>query len=214
MKWGKLYVLEGIDKIGKSTQAEELGKKLNGKVEKFPYRTSEIGQILNRHLTKKNEIKYLKTEHLLMAANRAEREEEIIRTLKSGVDVIADRFYASGIAYTSAKNIDGTVFKTENDLYNWAKLADWGIIEPDITFYFKSETSFERKNETDEEIYEIDEFQKRVSNQFEKIKKEKKNWVEIEVDMYRNRIEELTEELLQIIGKNRGEENLLRFNTF
>ena len=35
MKWGKFYVLEGIDKMGKSTQAEELGKKLNGKVERL-----------------------------------------------------------------------------------------------------------------------------------------------------------------------------------
>ena len=214
MKRGKFYVLEGLDKVGKTTQAEKLGKKLNGKVEKFPYRTSEIGQILNKHLTNEKKIECLKTEHLLMAANRAEREEEIIKTLKNGVDVIADRFYASGVAYTSAKGINGTTFQTNEDLYNWAKMADWNIIEPDITFYFKSETGFKEKDDINREIYENVTFQNKVDTQFEKIKNEKKNWLEIKVDAYKNKVEELTEELFRIVEEDKKTENSLHFNTF
>ena len=97
----------------------------------------------------------------------------MVKNLDAGFDVLTDRFYASGIAYTSAKEIDGLVFRKREDLYNWAKLADRGIIEPDITFYFKSEINF-KKSDENREIYENDAFQKRACEQFEKIKNEKK----------------------------------------
>ena len=212
---GRLIAFEGLDNSGKTTQVEKLGKRLNGKIEKFPNRASKIGQIINDHLTKRKVIQSLKTEHLLMAANRAERETEIIQNLKDGFDVLADRFYASGVAYTSAKEIDGTLFQTNDELYNWAKLADQHIIEPDITFYFTSEIDFEQTDDhMNREIYENDAFQKKVKGQFERIKNEKQNWVEIKVDMYRNKIQELNDVLFKIIKEQGEMEGAIRFNSF
>ena len=209
---GRFVVVEGIDFGGKTTQIERLGKRLNAKIEKFPNRNSRIGQIIDDHLTEKDLIRSIKAEHLLMAANRAEREPAIIQNLNAGFDVIADRFYASGVAYTSAKGIDETFFHSNDDLYNWAELADQAIIEPDITFYFKTEIGFKKSGHR--EIYEKETFQKKVSEQFERIKKEKKNWIEIEVDMYKDKIEELTNVLFQIIENYGKVEDSFRFNFF
>ena len=168
--------------------------------------------MIDDHLTKKDLIKSMKTEHLLMAANRAEREAAIIQNLNAGFDVIVDRFYASGVAYTSAKEIDGTFFRSKDDLYNWAKLADQGIIEPDITFYLKTDNGFKKGDY--KEIYEEETFQKKVSDQFERIKREKGDWIEIDVDMYENKIEELNDVLFQIIEEHKKVENSFRFNSF
>ena len=104
---GSLIVFEGCDRSGKTTQVKKLVEKLNregksAKMMRFPDRTTGIGSIINSYLTCAKELDDHAV-HLLFSANRWELEQEILKTLQEGTNVIIDRYAYSGVAFSAAK---------------------------------------------------------------------------------------------------------------
>lgn len=105
MKQGFFITLEGIDGVGKSTQA----KKLSDTLKQEGYRVvttrepggSEIGDsIRNILLNKKFNEMTPQTEVLLYAASRSEHVQKLIKPLLiQGKIVISDRYIDSSLAY-------------------------------------------------------------------------------------------------------------------
>lgn len=129
---GRLFVFEGIDRSGKSTQASLLKAYLEGtgkRVEavKFPERSTLIGSLIDQYLKGTTEGACRLDDHavhLLFSANRWEFDQWIREKLDGGVDLIFDRYFYSGIAYSAAKGLD----------LEWCKAADSGLPPGDLVF--------------------------------------------------------------------------------
>ncbi|XP_066597877.1 thymidylate kinase isoform X2 [Prorops nasuta] len=175
-KRGALLVFEGCDRAGKTTQAKKLVEALNAngipaKTRSFPDRSTVVGEIINKFLTKNIHLPP-ETIHLLFSANRWEYSEDIINTLKSGVTLVLDRYAASGAAYTAAN--------TNKDL-KWCKESDRGLPRPDLVFLFKiNESNLNSRENWGVEKFENTDFQKKVSLNFEKLMDEK--WIVIDAN--------------------------------
>ena len=99
---GKLIVLEGIDGVGKTTQAQLLLKSIPKSLYIHDVSTNEtgvFGSCLNEIL--KFEPLSPLTEQLLIAASRCRNIEKILLPLRNGKNVIADRFVWSSLVYSN-----------------------------------------------------------------------------------------------------------------
>lgn len=164
-KRGVLILIEGLDRAGKSTQcslvAEALQKKF-GPTElwKFPDRETAVGQMINNYLTSsKNELSD-EAIHLLFSANRWELAGKLTSKLLAGVNVVLDRYYYSGIAFTAAKH-------KSNMTLDWCASPDKGLPAPDMTFFLDvSESVAQSRGGYGQERYEKVEFQRAVRKIF------------------------------------------------
>ena len=97
---GRLLALEGIDGCGKSTQARALAEALGALLTHEPGATP-VGQSLRRILLDPDgPVLALRTEALLMAADRAEHVATVVEpALAAGRWVVSDRYSGSTIAY-------------------------------------------------------------------------------------------------------------------
>jgi dTMP kinase len=107
---GKIIVLEGTDKAGKTTQSRMLLEALKnmGKVcvvIDFPDYATAIGMEIRAFLDGKREYPS-EAKHLLFSANRWEKKKEIESMVENGTIVILNRYWQSNLAYGSANGID------------------------------------------------------------------------------------------------------------
>lgn len=127
---GKLFIVEGIDGSGKSTQIDLLKKWLESQgfsVFYTEWNSSELVKETTKEGKKKN-ILTPTTFSLLHATDFADRlYYQIIPPLKAGMIVLADRY-----AYTAFARdvVRGVHPEWVRNLYSFA-------IKPDISFYFK-----------------------------------------------------------------------------
>jgi aspartyl-tRNA synthetase len=113
------------------------------------------------------------TIHLLFSANRWETVEKLLSELRSGTDVVCDRYVYSGIAYSAAKGLD----------LEWCRAPDKGLPEPDLVLYMKVSAEVARqRGGYGEERYEKEAFQRTVGEQFMKMGCSEKNWRVINAD--------------------------------
>lgn len=134
-KRGKLIVIEGLDKAGKTTQIELLKQKLDVQKTRyvsarFPSRDEDgslIGKLIRDQLVSSSSTKKLSPEvlHLLFAADRWERKEQIEKWLEEGINVILDRYSYSGIAYSLAQGVNPSL----------CKIVEVGLPVPDVIYY-------------------------------------------------------------------------------
>ena len=117
---GRFIVIEGIDGSGKSTMAARVAAEL-GRRGRRVVRTREPGgtplgeKIRALLLDAKNSEMVPLTELFLYMASRAQLVDEIVRpALRSGADVVCDRYYYSTAAYQGAAGRVG--MKTVLDL--------------------------------------------------------------------------------------------------
>ncbi|XP_068821633.1 thymidylate kinase isoform X2 [Capricornis sumatraensis] len=106
---GALIVLEGVDRAGKSTQSRKLVDALcaeghRAELLRFPERSTEIGKLLSSYLEKKSEVEDHSV-HLLFSANRWEHVPLMKEKLSQGITLVVDRYAFSGVAFTSAKEL-------------------------------------------------------------------------------------------------------------
>ncbi|NLY10958.1 MAG: dTMP kinase [Firmicutes bacterium] len=134
MQKGVFITFEGIDGVGKSTQARMLKEALIAKgievLLTFEPGATNIGRAIRQVLLNvaSKEMAY-QTEILLYAADRAQHVKEVIKpTLELGITVISDRYIDSSIAYQG--------YGLGWDRQSIIEINDWasGGIKPDITF--------------------------------------------------------------------------------
>jgi dTMP kinase len=110
LRKGKIIVLEGIDKAGKSTQSKLLMDylKLSGKIctlITFPDYTTSIGAEIKAFLEGKRDYP-VELKHILLSANRWEKKKEIESMVDSGTIVIINRYYQSNLVYGTSNGLN------------------------------------------------------------------------------------------------------------
>ena len=97
---GKLIAVEGIDGVGKTTQARRLAKS-RGYEYTFQFGATDVGAVIRDLLLDPSHDKLdNKTEALLVIADKAQHVAEIVRpALTAGKNVVTDRYTASTLAY-------------------------------------------------------------------------------------------------------------------
>jgi dTMP kinase len=115
---GRLIALEGIDGCGKSTQARAVATALGALLTHEPGATP-LGATLRHALLSPDAAEIsIRTEALLMAADRAEHVAQVIEpALAAGQWVVTDRFSGSTMAYQG--------YGRGLDLPGLAALVDW-----------------------------------------------------------------------------------------
>jgi dTMP kinase len=136
---GRLIALEGVDGCGKSTQALRLARAIGALSTAEPGAT-QLGATL-RTLLLDPELPPVseRAEALLMAADRAQHVDEVIRpALEAGRWVVTERFSGSTLAYQG--------YGRGLDLDELRRLVLWatGGIEPDLTILLDVSPSLAR----------------------------------------------------------------------
>ena len=126
---GKLFIVEGVDGSGKSTQIDLLKKWLESKgysVFFTEWNSSELVKETTREAKKKNLLTPT-TFSLLHATDFADRlYYQIIPPLKAGMIVLADRYAYTAFARDAVRGVSPRWLR---NLYGFA-------LKPDISFYF------------------------------------------------------------------------------
>ncbi|MHB8904210.1 MAG: nucleoside/nucleotide kinase family protein, partial [Patescibacteria group bacterium] len=132
-KSGKLIVLYGINNLGKSTQAKLLVERLkaNGyKAEylKYPiYDLNPSGVILNDYLRNGNSYELsAKEAQIIYALNRTQYQAELIDKLRAGINIIAEDYRGTGIAWGLGAGVDE----------NFLKKINSHLVPEDLVFLF------------------------------------------------------------------------------
>eukprot|EP00262_Sarcandra_glabra_P006543 TRINITY_DN1887_c0_g1_i5.p1 TRINITY_DN1887_c0_g1~~TRINITY_DN1887_c0_g1_i5.p1 ORF type:complete len:231 (-),score=20.86 TRINITY_DN1887_c0_g1_i5:359-1051(-) len=159
---GALIVLEGLDRSGKSSQSNRLVSYLETKgfsVEswRFPDRTTCVGEMISSYLANKSQLDD-RTIHLLFSANRWEKRSLMESKLRSGINLVVDRYSYSGVVFSAAKGLD----------IEWCKAPEMGLLAPDLVVYLDipPEKASERGG-YGEERYEQLEFQRKVAQHYQ-----------------------------------------------
>jgi len=123
---GKIVVLEGTDKAGKTTQSRMLLEALKNQgkvcvVIDFPDYNTPIGTEIRAFLDGRREYPS-EAKHLLFSANRWEKKKEIESMLANGTIVVMNRYWQSNLAYGAANGIDPA----------WLMRLDKGLPKEDL----------------------------------------------------------------------------------
>lgn len=160
-KLAKFIVIEGADGAGTTTQAKALSAMIVEKNNTMPLVTNEpyqghIHDLIRKILSGQEEYQqYRESLIWLWMADRDYHIRDFIQpTLKSGLDVISDRYIPSTMAYQS----EDKRF-SEYDIYNLHHMARFP--KPNLTVYIKVpvEISLQRlSGRSSQEIFEKQEF--------------------------------------------------------
>ncbi|ESZ98202.1 hypothetical protein SBOR_1430 [Sclerotinia borealis F-4128] len=174
---GSFILIEGLDRAGKTTQVKKLCDRLyasgrNVKLMRFPGnnfkliiqdRTTPIGQQINSYLQSSTTLSD-QSIHLLFSANRWEKAREIREFIAKGYTIVCDRYYYSGMIYTSSKYPKDS----PNHLsLEWCKNPEIGLPMPDKVIFLDLESEeAEKRGGYGDEKYETREMQRRVRDGF------------------------------------------------
>ena len=180
---GLLIAIEGIDQSGKRTQAALLARRLVTKgyrasVWDFPDYGTPLGKQLRAYLVGRNRFDYHAV-HLLYAANRWERVEELNRVIGRGRNIIVNRYSPSNLAYGLAHGLP----------LEWLRSLENGLPKADVVFVLDvaPQTSFRRKTEK-RDVHEDDrQYLKKVRNAYLWLAR-KYGWKVIDGEKYRDTV--------------------------
>lgn len=176
MRRGALIILEGCDRVGKSTHSRLLVQALReeghkAEVLQFPDRSTMIGSVINKYLEGSADLDDHAI-HLLFSANRWELVPKMLKSLNSGINLIVDRYAYSGVAFSAAKK--------GMDL-EWCKQSDVGLPKPDLVLYLELPPGANTtRSGFGDEIYENVDFQKKVKEVYSSLKDD--SWQVINAD--------------------------------
>lgn len=150
MAKGKIIVLEGTDKAGKTTQSRMLLETLKalGKVcviIDFPDYTTPIGMEIRAFLDGKRDYPP-ETKHLLFSANRWEKKKEIESMVENGTIVVMNRYWQSNLAYGTANGMDE----------GWLMRLDKGLPKEDIVLLILVNPATSTKRAEIQDAFEAD----------------------------------------------------------
>lgn len=133
MRRGKIIVIEGIDKAGKTTQANLLLKKLKGKKYvkfDFPDYSTPVGIEIKQFLDGKRDYSD-EVKMMLLSANRWEKKSEIESIIGKGTTIIMNRYYQSNLAYGISKGLK----------LKWLLALDEGLPKADLVVVIDIKTN-------------------------------------------------------------------------
>ncbi len=140
---GYLIVIEGIDQSGKKTQSlllEDRMRKEGWDVTaiSFPDYSTPLGNEIRKFLAAEKSTSPLQVLHMLLAANRWERANELSSWLNGGKIVIANRYSPSNLAYGMSRGFD----------QDWLLTLESGLPVADLVIILDIDptTSTNRKN--------------------------------------------------------------------
>jgi dTMP kinase len=149
LRKGKIIVIEGIDKAGKTTQANLLLKKFKNKCVKFdfPDYTTPIGKEIKQFLDGKR-VYSDQVKMMLLSANRWEKKTEIDRVIGKGTTIIMNRYYQSNLVYGISKGLE----------LDWLVALDEGLPKADLVIVIdiKTDTLFTRSKNSVIDTFEKD----------------------------------------------------------
>jgi len=188
---GKLIVFYGINNLGKSTQAKLLVERLkaNGyqaEYLKYPiYDLAPSGLILNDYLRNANPHRLnAKEAQIIYALNRTQYQDELIAKLKAGVNVIAEDYKGTGIAWGLGAGVEEDFLKKVNS----------HLITEDLVFLFDGER-FRQAIENNHKHENDDDLMTKVRWAHLKLREEY-GWWKINANLA---IEEIHEEIWQSV---------------
>lgn len=147
---GKIIVIEGTDKAGKTSQSRMLAEtlKVSGKVcviLDFPDYMTPIGMEIKAFLEGKRD--YLpEVKHLLFSANRWEKKKEIESMLENGTIIVMNRYWQSNLVYGVANGMD----------INWLLRLDKGLPKEDIVLMILVNPNISAKRAEMQDAFESD----------------------------------------------------------
>jgi dTMP kinase len=133
LRRGKIIVIEGIDKAGKTTQANLLLKKLKGKKYvkfDFPDYSTPVGIEIKQFLDGKRDYSD-EVKMMLLSANRWEKKSEIESIIGKGTTIIMNRYYQSNLVYGISKGLK----------LNWLLALDEGLPKADLVVVIDIKTN-------------------------------------------------------------------------
>lgn len=147
---GKIIVIEGTDKAGKTIQSRMLmdALKMSGKVcvtLDFPDYTTPIGMEIRAFLDGRRDYPS-EVKHLLFSANRWEKKKEIESMIENGTIVIMNRYWQSNLIYGAASGMDTS----------WLLRLDKGLPKEDIVLVLLVNTSVSTKRAETQDVFEAD----------------------------------------------------------
>ncbi len=147
---GKIIVIEGTDKAGKTIQSRMLMEalKVSGKVcvtLDFPDYTTPIGMEIRAFLDGRRDYPS-EVKHLLFSANRWEKKKEIESMIENGTIVIMNRYWQSNLIYGAASDMDTS----------WLLRLDKGLPKEDIVLVLLVNTSVSTKRAETQDVFEAD----------------------------------------------------------
>ncbi len=161
---GKLFAFEGIDASGKATQSEHLQAFLRSKgresiVTGEPVYDSPTGKLIKDMLYSKEKFSGF-SRQLLYSTDRSFHVDNLIMpTLQKGVDVIADRYFLSTLAYSIASGVNGNqldVLKKLSGVFPYPEIILILDVDPKESF---RRMKFVRRRQQDRKM---DEFEKKT----------------------------------------------------
>ena len=147
---GKIIVIEGTDKAGKTSQSRMLAEtlKVSGKVcviLDFPDYTTPIGMEIKAFLEGKRDYPS-EVKHLLFSANRWEKKREIESMLENGTIIVMNRYWQSNLVYGVANGMD----------INWLLRLDKGMPKEDVVLLILVNPSVSAKRAEIQDTFESD----------------------------------------------------------
>jgi len=133
LRRGKIIVIEGIDKAGKTTQANLLLKKLKGKKYvkfDFPDYSTPVGIEIKQFLDGKRDYSD-EVKMMLLSANRWEKKSEIESIIGKGTTIIMNRYYQSNLVYGLSKGLK----------LKWLLALDEGLPKADLVVVIDIKTN-------------------------------------------------------------------------
>ncbi len=162
---GMFIVIEGLDRVGKTTQCRLLQEYVQStfgrpiQLLRFPNRCSIVGKRLDLFL--KGQVRMSdETAHLLFSEDRWLSKSHIVNALNGNISILSDRYLFSGIAYSRAKGLEDACWRS----------TELGLPSPDLVIFLDSapESLLERA-EYGNELHEAAEFQRNVRAHYFKL---------------------------------------------
>ncbi len=133
MTKGKLIAIEGIDGVGKNTQAQLLRdyivkQKGNCGFFSFPRYESETGKQIAAYLRGEMSDLTIMERADLYSKDRLAARDEILEYLESGIDVVCDRYVVSNLIYFRAISLnEGIAEKDVGEIIDRIQLKEFKI---------------------------------------------------------------------------------------
>lgn len=187
MKKGRLIVFYGINNLGKTTQAKKLVERLEkegkkAKYLKYPiYDLAPSGPILNNYLREGNTYKLSPREaQIIYAFNRAQYQPELEKDLEKGINIIAEDYWGTGVAWGIGAGVDKDFLLRINQQFIREDLALLFVGER-----FTSGLEKDHKHETDEDLIKrVDEAHSELAREF--------GWLQVDAN---GTVEQVTEQV-------------------